>query len=175
MPPAPGAEGRLAMSRSIRMLKTRKGVRAVGSLCKQRGRNGRAGRIWWIKYYRNGKPIRESTGTAKETEARRILKEREGRVAAGRPLLPHVDRLRYEEIARDMRAHYQTRGSRDLADAEARIARLNPSSGGRGLAAIGPADMTRGRLQVDREGDPEGEPISPQDGARLGRNRPLHE
>ena len=102
----------------------------MGSLYKQRGRDGRAGRIWWIKYYRNGKPIREGTGSAKETEARRILKEREGRVAAGRPLLPHVDRLRYEEIARDLRAHYQTTGSRDLADAEARIARLNPSSGG---------------------------------------------
>jgi integrase len=76
----------------------------VGSLYKQRGRNGRAGRIWWIKYYRNGKPIRESTGTAKDSEARRMLKERDGRVATGQPILPHVDRIRCEEIARDLRA-----------------------------------------------------------------------
>ena len=35
----------------------------------------RPGSIWWVKYYRNGRPLRESTGTSKETEARRFLKE----------------------------------------------------------------------------------------------------
>ncbi len=29
----------------------------------------RFGHIWWVKYYVNGQPIRESTGTEKETEA----------------------------------------------------------------------------------------------------------
>jgi len=37
----------------------------------------------WIKYYRNGRPIRGSTGTDKETEAKRILREKEGDIAAG--------------------------------------------------------------------------------------------
>jgi hypothetical protein len=32
---------------------------------------------------RNGRPIRESTGTDKETEAKRILREKEGDIAAG--------------------------------------------------------------------------------------------
>jgi hypothetical protein len=31
------------------------------------------GEIWWVKYYENGRPRRESTGTTKETEARRFL------------------------------------------------------------------------------------------------------
>jgi hypothetical protein len=138
MPPAQGADGWLAVSRRIRTRATRKGVRTVGSLYKQHGRNGRAGRIWWIKYYRNGKPIRESTGTAKDSEARRMLKEREGRVATGQPILPHVDRIRYEEVARDLRAHYQTTGSRDLAEAEARIAHLDRFFAGRRVATIAP-------------------------------------
>jgi hypothetical protein len=120
------------------------GVRIVGSLYRQRGRNGRAGRIWfwWIKYYRIGKPIRESSGTTKETEARRVLNEREGRVATGQRILPHADRIRYEEIARDLRAHYRITGSRDLAEAEARLAHLDRFFAGRRVVLIGPADIT---------------------------------
>jgi hypothetical protein len=36
----------------------------------------RHGQIWWAKYYRNGRPIRESTRTTRETEAKRFLKLR---------------------------------------------------------------------------------------------------
>ena len=36
-----------------------------------------------VKYYANGRAVRESTGTAKEQEARRFLKAREGLVATG--------------------------------------------------------------------------------------------
>ena len=52
------------------------------------------GTIWWIKYYANGRPIRESTGTEKETEASRFLKAKEGRVATGQPVIPRADRIR---------------------------------------------------------------------------------
>lgn len=27
--------------------------------------------VWWVKYYDNGRPVRESTGSEKETEAKR--------------------------------------------------------------------------------------------------------
>ena len=42
------------------------------------------GRIYWIKYYRNGKPYRESTRSKKEADAKRLLKRRDGsgRIAA---------------------------------------------------------------------------------------------
>jgi hypothetical protein len=74
----------------------------------------RRGDVWWIKYYANGRPIRESTGTEKETEARRVLKEREGRVAIGQPILRRADRIGYEEVAEELRQHYQITRSRDL-------------------------------------------------------------
>ena len=52
------------------------------------------GKVFWIKYYCGGKPIRESTGTAKQKQAERFLKDREGRVAIGAPALPGLhDRL----------------------------------------------------------------------------------
>ena len=80
-------------------------------------RSGKPGRVWWVKCYANGRPIRESTGTEKETEAKRFLKVREGRVAMGQPILRRVDRIRYEEAAEDIRKHYRTRGRRSLREA----------------------------------------------------------
>ena len=81
----------------------------MGSLYKQP-----ASRIWWVKYYVHGRPVRESTGTADENEAKRILRVREGQTAGGQPILPRADRIRYDEAAADLRAHYQATGSRDL-------------------------------------------------------------
>ena len=45
-------------------------------------------KFWWIKYYRNGKPYHESSKSVKETEAKRLLRLREGEIAAGK--LPGV-------------------------------------------------------------------------------------
>ena len=41
----------------------------------------RRGSVFWIKYYSGGRPIRESTGTSKQKEAERFLRDREGQVA----------------------------------------------------------------------------------------------
>lgn len=41
------------------------------------------GSIYWIKYYRNGRPYQESTKSEKEADAKRLLKEREGEIAKG--------------------------------------------------------------------------------------------
>ena len=61
-----------------------------------------------VKYYLNGRPIRESTGIASDgpsppQQAKNILKAREGRAAAGLPVLPRADRIRYDEAAQDLR------------------------------------------------------------------------
>ena len=59
----------------------------MGYLYRPKLRSGKPGRIWWVKYYVNGRPVRESTGTEKETEAKRFLKARGGREAMGQPVL----------------------------------------------------------------------------------------
>jgi hypothetical protein len=105
------------------------------------------GNIWWMKFYVNGRPIRESAGTEKETEARRLLKEREGRVATGQPIIKRADRIRYEEIAEDLRRHYRTTGRRRLEEAAYRLAHLTAFFAGRRVASIGPAEIT---AYVDR-------------------------
>ena len=100
------------------------------------------GKIWWTKYYVNGRPIRESTGTAKETEARRFLKAKEGRVAIGQPVIPRADRIRYETIAADLHKHYKTSGDRDLTEAEIRLAHLERFFGRRRVVDISGATVT---------------------------------
>ena len=91
----------------------------MGMLYKQKGSQN-----WWIKYYRNGRPIRESTGTNKETEARRKLREKEGDIAAGRPVIPHADRVRFEELAADFLNDYRVNGKRSLERAERSVKQL---------------------------------------------------
>ena len=99
-------------------------------------------RYWWVKYYVNGIARYESTGTEKETEARRFLKEREGRVVSGQPILPRVERIRYEEVAADLRLHYETTGARNIKEADTRLKPLARFFAGRRVASIGPADIT---------------------------------
>jgi len=117
----------------------------MGSLYKR-------GSTWWIKYYLNGRPVRESTGTTKEQEATRILKAREGRAAAGLPVIPRADRVRYDEAAQDLRDHYRATGSRDLDEAEGRLAHLDAAFRGRRLASLGQADVTAYALRRQGQG-----------------------
>ena len=42
------------------------------------------GWTWWIRYYRDGRRFEESSGSAKETYARRLLRLREGDSPRGR-------------------------------------------------------------------------------------------
>jgi integrase len=129
----------------------------MGYLYRPKLKSGRHSGMWWVKYYQNGRPVRESTGVAADTEtppqeAKRFLKEREGRVATGQPILPRADRIRYEEAAADLRAHYKATGDRDLHEAEKRLAHLDTFFTGRRLVAIGGAEATAyvGRRQAER-------------------------
>jgi integrase len=114
----------------------------MGSLYRQRGRNGQPGPIWWTSVYQNGRRFCESTGTTNEKKALQILKQREGRVALGLPVLPRADKVRYEEAAADLREHYRTTGSRDLVEVEKRLAHLDKFFTGRRLATIDGAVAT---------------------------------
>jgi integrase len=114
----------------------------MGYLYRPKLKSGARSEIWWAKYYVNGRPVRESTSVAADTKtapegARRFLKEREGRVATGQPILPRADRIRYEEVAADLEKHYEATGSRDLKEYARRVRHLDRFYTGRRIAAIG--------------------------------------
>jgi hypothetical protein len=113
----------------------------MGYLYQPKLRNGGRGRIWWIKYYAAGRAIRESTGTEKETAARRILKQREGRVAAGLPVSPRADRVTVAELLEDVIADYTANGRRSAERLAFSLARLRPVFGARRAQQVGPSDI----------------------------------
>jgi integrase len=96
----------------------------------------------WIKYYQNGRAVRESTGTTKETVARRMLRTREGDVEHGIPITPKVGGVTFEEAAQDLLNDYQANGKKTRGDTERRIEKhLRPHFGGWRLASISTTDV----------------------------------
>ena len=65
------------------------------------------GKTYWIKYYRNGKPYRESTKTKKEADAKRLLKKREGEISQGKLPGIYFDKVRFDELAEDFLSDYK--------------------------------------------------------------------
>ena len=41
------------------------------------------GQIWWIRYYKNGRRYEESCGSTKESDAKSLLRLREGDIERG--------------------------------------------------------------------------------------------
>lgn len=101
------------------------------------------GDVFWIKYYVNGRAIRESSGSKKEGPAKSLLKQREGLAVTGQPVIKRVDRIRYEEIADDLRRHYETSGDRDLKEADVRFRPLARFFVGRRVVDINGALVAR--------------------------------
>jgi integrase len=104
--------------------------------------NDQRSAVWWVKYYDNGRAMRESTRTEDKEEAKRTLKQREGAAAAGQPVMPRVDRVRYEAIAADLRRHYEATAARDLDEYDYRVKHLATFFAGRRVAGIGQPEAT---------------------------------
>jgi integrase len=100
------------------------------------------GQTWWIRYYRNGRRYEESSGSKKESEAKSLLRLREGDVERGVPVSPKVGRIRFEEAAEDVLNDYRANKKKSLVDTQRRIERhLKPWFGGRRMAAITTSDI----------------------------------
>jgi integrase len=106
-------------------------------------KEARESSVWWCKYYLNGRPVRESTGARKQTDARRFLKEREGKAVTGAPIMPRADRVRFEEAEHDLRNHYEATGTRDLNEYKRRVVHLARAFASIRIAAICQPEVDR--------------------------------
>ncbi len=114
--------------------------------------------VWWLKYYRNGKPIRESARSTSEAHARRQLKLKEGDVARGVPVTAQTGRVRFEELAQDVLNDYRVNGKRSLDHAERRITKhLKPFFEGRRAAEISTDVVRQFILERQEKGASNGE------------------
>ncbi len=114
----------------------------MGYLYRPKLRSGKLSSKWWVKYYVNDRPVRETTGTEKESEARRFLKLKEGAVAKGSPFAPRLDRILYDELAKDLCLHYETTGRRHLDEVKHRLAHLDKFFRGGRATNVGPTQVT---------------------------------
>lgn len=113
----------------------------MGSLYKRKQRlpNGEHKQlaIWWIKYHQAGRAVRESTGTTKETVARRILRLREGDVERGIPVNPKMGRITFDEAATDLLNDYTVNRKKSHDHVKRRLdLALTPAFSGKRLIAI---------------------------------------
>jgi hypothetical protein len=102
------------------------------------------GKIWWVRYYKDGRPYDESSGSTKEGGAKRLLRLREGAVEQGLPITPRAGWVRFDEAAKDLIIEYRTNGRKSLDELERRIdLHLAPCFGRRRMASITTADVRR--------------------------------
>jgi integrase len=94
------------------------------------GMTYKRGNVWWIKYYSNGKPYRESTRSTKEPDAKRLLKKREGEISEGKIPGIYFDKIRFDELAEDFLVDYRVNEKRSLNRAERSIGHLRKFFGG---------------------------------------------
>src|SRR5579864_82809 len=109
----------------------------MGTVYRQPGR-----RMWMLKYFRNGRPIYESSGTDDKTQAKKVLRNRETDIDRGVPVTGKVGRLRFDEAIADVVNDYKVNNSRSLEELERRITKhLRPFFGGRRMSTITSPDV----------------------------------
>jgi integrase len=114
------------------------------------------GKVYWIKYRRNGKSYYESThlkvGDENRKSAERLLRDREGDIAKGMPITSKIGQLRYEETITDLVNLHKLRG-RDTKKLEGRIKNhLKPVFSKRRLSDITMADLNAYAVARQKEG-----------------------
>jgi integrase len=112
---------------------------------------------WWLKYYHHGKPIRESSGSTKKSEALNLLKEREGRIAQGQPLSLRVERIKVDELLDDVLRDYEANG-KSLDRAKLSVSKLKAFFSGMRAVAVSTshvnAYVSRRKGETTRRGGP---------------------
>jgi integrase len=108
------------------------------------------GRIWWIRYYRDGRRFEESSKSEKKQAAIDLLKIREGDIARGVPVTSRMGRLKFDEAVQAVVADYKMNGRDTVKHVERRIKlHLGPAFAGLRMSAITTAKLTA--YAVDRQ------------------------
>jgi integrase len=89
--------------------------RGTGSVLRMKGST-----VLWIKYHRNGKPVRESAHTTKVKEAEKLLRQRLAAISTGTYVGPKLEKTRISELADDLIREYRINGRKSIDDLEAR-------------------------------------------------------
>ena len=122
--------------------------------CSKHGKGmiDRRGRVWWIKFYDNGRPRYESSGSSKESDAKRLLSLRLGQVVQGNCPAPEALRATFGDLARDIESEYRANGRRTLRHLLDRITHLRRFFGSMRAANITTSDVQQFIVKRQAEG-----------------------
>ncbi len=94
------------------------------------GMTYKRGNIWWLKYYRNGKSIRESSKSKSKMVADRLLKRREGEIANGITPAICFQKTTFENLAEIVLQDYKINAKKSIDRVERSIAHLSSKFAG---------------------------------------------
>ncbi len=104
----------------------------------------RQSKIYWIKYYRNGKGERENTHTTDFAAAKRLLQSREGDLARGVAVSAKIGQVKIDELIVDVVTNYKINRKKSIDCVERRVRKhIIPFFGGRRAATISTADVEK--------------------------------
>lgn len=94
----------------------RKRPRGTGCVYQQKGSNN-----WWIKYYRNGVPYRQSANTTNKRKAQRLLQRKIGEIATHNFVEPKAEKTLVRELVENgVFRDYTINGKKSLDDVKTR-------------------------------------------------------
>jgi integrase len=106
------------------------------------GQIRKRGKVWQIRYYRNGQRIEETTEFSKYEDARDLLRDREGDISKGVAVTPRSIKLTFDDAVKDVVSDYTVNRKKSTEWVERRIKlHLTPAFGGRRLSSITTADL----------------------------------
>ncbi len=122
--------------------------RGTGSVYRPKWRDTKTGElvegsIYWIKYFRYGKPYRESSHSDKITQAEKLLKKRQGEISEGKFPGIYFDKVTFGELAEDFLTDYRINGKDTLHKAERSVKYLKEFF--EGIKAV---DVTTARVKT---------------------------
>ena len=107
--------------------------------------------VFWIKYRANGRPVRESSESEKESVAKSLLKRREGAAEEGRAIIPRADRVTIGELLDELKQEYEANARKSVERLGFSLARLRPFFGHYRATRLTSADVTRYRIAQRKE------------------------
>src|SRR5215472_6276955 len=90
-------------------MKTARGLGNVyqPTYCDPRSREIRKCSTWWIVYHVSGRRIMENANSENRADAIRLLKQRTGDAATGKPVGPELDRTSLDDLLAMVEADYR--------------------------------------------------------------------
>jgi integrase len=82
------------------------------------------GSVFWIQYYRAGKYYRESSGSDRLSDAKKLAKSREGEMVQGKFINLKVEKTLFDEIAKDFIIDFKVNQKKSLERAEIMVMHL---------------------------------------------------